>query len=102
MTKPSIEAAKHIEIPDAALPYLSWMRLSWMRHEQMTCRQVAIYMLVEANNGCGVGALAHALDIPKPSVTRAVQKLLAMGLLTMRTDPNDYRMVKIYVAENAK
>ena len=41
---------------------------------------------------------AHA----KPSVTRAVQKLMAMGLLTMRTDPNDYRMVKIYVAENAK
>ena len=97
MTKPSIEAAKFIEIPDAALPYLSWMR-----HEQMTCRQVAIYMLVEANPGCGVGAIAHVLDVPKPSVTRAVQKLMAMGLLTMRTDPNDYRMVKIYVAENAK
>ena len=97
MTKPSIEAAKHIEIPDAALPYLSWMQ-----HEQMTCRQVAIFMLVEANPGCGVGALSHVLDVPKPSVTRAVQKLMAMGLLTMRTDPNDYRMVKIYVAENAK
>ena len=97
MTKPSIEAAKHIEIPDAALPYLSWMQ-----HEQMTCRQVAIYMLVEANPGCGVGAIAHVLDISKPSVTRAVQKLMAMGLLTMLTDPEDYRMVKIYVTENAK
>lgn len=101
MTKPSIEAAKHIEIPDAALPYLSWMQHEQM-NEQMTCRQVAVFMVVEANPGCGVGALAHALDVPKPSVTRAVQKLMAMGLLTMRTDPNDYRMVKIYVAENAK
>ena len=97
MTKPSFEAAKHITIPKEALPFLSWID-----DEKMTCRQVAIYTLVQANPGCGVGALATVLEVPKPSITRAVQKLMAMGLLIMLTDPEDHRMVKIYVTENAK
>ena len=97
MTKPSIEAAKLITVPETAKPYMDWMG-----DEHMTCRQMAILMIIEANPGCGVGAIATLLDIPKPSVTRAADKLSEHRLIHRMTDPNDGRLVQLWPGRKPK
>lgn len=97
MTKPSIEAAKLIHIPETAKPYMDWMG-----DDHMTCRQMAILMIIEANPGCGVGAIAAVLDIPKPSVTRAADKLSEWELVHRMTDPNDGRLVQLFPGRKPK
>jgi len=79
-----------IKIPDEAKPFLLWDRCG-----QMTCRQVAIYLAIKANPDLSIGPLAEALSIPKPPVTRAVDKLQEMGLVRRVTDPYDRRKVKL-------
>ena len=97
MTKPSVEAAKLITIPENAKPYMDWLG-----DEQMTCRQMAILMIIEANPGCGVGAIANVLDIPKPSVTRAADKLAEWELIHRMTDYTDRRLVQLFPGRKPK
>jgi DNA-binding MarR family transcriptional regulator len=67
-----------------------------MSHEQLTCRQAAILMLVRANPGCTVGAIAHTLGAHKPTVTRAADKLENYLLIHRKPDPQDRRLVQLW------
>lgn len=89
MVKPSLEQSKEIWIPEDAKPFIAWDD----NGGQMTCRQVAICLIIKSNPGMTVGAVAHALNCPKPSVTRAVDKLETLGLVMRVTDPYDRRLV---------
>jgi DNA-binding MarR family transcriptional regulator len=91
MVKPSIEQARKVTVPREAIPFLQWGNA-----DQMTCRQAAILKMIEHNPGCTVGAIAHVLNISKPPVTRAADKLSAMGLVHRKTDPNDGRLVQLW------
>lgn len=89
MVKPSLEQSKNITIPEDAKPFIAWDD----RGGQMTCRQVAICYVIQQNPGMTVGAIAHVLNCPKPSVTRAVDKLESLGLVMRVADPDDGRLV---------
>jgi DNA-binding MarR family transcriptional regulator len=91
MTKPSIEQARKITIPREAIPFMQWVSA-----EQMTCRHVAVLRLIEHNPGCTVGAIAHVMNVPKPSVTRAADKLAGLGLIHRRAEPTDDRLVQLW------
>jgi len=79
-----------INIPNEARPFMLWDMCG-----QMTCRQVAIYLTIKMNPGISVGPLAKALNSPKPSITRAVDKLESMGLILRVVDTYDRRKVNL-------
>ena len=89
MVKPSYEQSLNIMIPEDAKPFIAWDDSGG----QMTCRQVAICLIIKNTPGMTVGAVAHALNCPKPSVTRAVDKLETLGLVMRVSDPDDRRLV---------
>lgn len=91
------EQADAITIPPEAEPYLRWMDA-----EQLTCRQAAILSVVMANPGSTVGAVAAVMSIPKPSVTRAADKLAEWGLLFRSHDPEDRRLALLFPNKKAK
>ena len=97
MNKPSIDAAKLITIPKKAKIYMDWMG-----DEHMTCRQIVILLVIEANPGCGVGAIAAALNIPKSSVTNAVDKMFELGLAHRTIDVEDRRLVQLWAGSDPK
>lgn len=70
--------------------------MKWHGYNHLTCLQVATLLLVQDNPGCSTGAIAEALQIYKPAVTRATQKLVKLGFLTSEVEVNDRRMVKLY------
>lgn len=73
---------------------------NWSEIEDMTCRQAAIMLLVQDNPGLTVGAIAEALECTKPSVTRSIDKLVGLGILTRHTSIEDRRLVSIYPGKN--
>ena len=94
--QPASDQAATTTIPADARPYLRWTR-----NENMTCRQAAVLAIVEANPGVTVGAVARVLDIPKPSVTRAADKLEMWGMLTRSVSRTDRRLVEMHAAKPA-
>ena len=89
--QPATDQAATITIPADARPYLRWTR-----NENMTCRQAAVLAIVETHPGVTVGAVARVLDIPKPSVTRAADKLELWGMLTRSVSRTDRRLVEMH------
>ena len=94
--QPATEQAATTLIPDDAQPYLRWAD-----NPNMTCRQAAILALVLANPGATVGALALVMGVPKPSVTRAADKLEEMGLLFRTPSAGDRRLVQMHATKAA-
>jgi DNA-binding MarR family transcriptional regulator len=94
--QPATDQAATITIPADARPYIRWTR-----NENMTCRQAAVLAIVEANPGVTVGAVARVLDIPKPSVTRAADKLEMWGQLIRSRHPMDKRLVELHAKKPA-
>lgn len=91
MPKPSVIRAEALKIPDSVQPFIEWMNV-----EQLTCRQAAILLMVRANPGCTVGALALTLELQKPVVTRAADKLEDYLLIHRKPDPMDHRLVQLW------
>lgn len=91
MTTPTEAQVAQITIPAEAATFLAWS----LDNDQLTCRQAAILMVIRANPGMSVGPLAVVIGVPKPSVTRAADKLVKMGYLKRQTDFLDRRMVKL-------
>lgn len=62
----------------------------------LTARQTAILMVVALDRGPHtVRGLAAALGLSKPVITRAVDKLEALGLVRRQSDESDLRSVFI-------
>jgi len=68
----------------------------------MTCRQMAILALADAYPGLSNGPIADALDIQKPVVTRAADRLVLLGLLLRVQDDEDRRKVRLTVTAAGK
>ncbi|MAX00293.1 MarR family transcriptional regulator [Stakelama pacifica] len=67
----------------------------------LTNRQMALLMLVYLESGPHtVRGLAHALNVSKPVVTRALNRLGALGYLRRQRDDTDKR--NIFVARTTK
>lgn len=94
--QPAALQADTITIPAEARPYMRWTN-----SEHMTCRQAAILAIVAANPGVTVGAVAAVMGVPKPSVTRAADKLEAWQLLIRSQHPKDRRLVEMFAAKAA-
>jgi DNA-binding MarR family transcriptional regulator len=89
--RPTEEQASDMVIPNAAQAYMDWARLD----ENMTCRQVAILLVVRANHGASTGSIAKLLGLPAPVVTRAADKLEDLKLLHRAPHAIDKRLVML-------
>ena len=93
--QPAALQADTITIPADARPFMQWI------HADLTCRQAAILAIVTANPGVTVGAVALVLGVPKPSVTRAVDKLYEWSLMHRTHHPEDRRLVQLHAGKPA-
>ena len=89
--RPAQAQIAHVAVPADARPFLSFAQF-----ELLTCRQAAVLLTVRANPGMTIGALAGALDMQKPVVTRAVDKLEAFGFVRRAIDPMDQRLKQVW------
>ena len=90
------EQADAITIPADAQVFMRWIE------EDLTCRQAAVLAIVMDNPGVTVGAVARVMGVPKPSVTRAVDRLSEWSLAYRSHNPDDRRLVAIYPGKRAK
>lgn len=95
--RPAVAQMAQLAIPADARPFLAFTQF-----ELLTCRQAAVLMTVRANPGMTTGALAGALDLNKPAVTRAVDKLEAFGLVRRKFDPTDLRLKQVWPTPGRK
>lgn len=96
--KPARDQVGDMIIPDEALPLIEWGQM-----ERLTCRQAAILLLVRSNPGISAGALAAAMKIPPPCITRASDKLISAGMLKRTTSNLDRRVIELWpVAKKGK
>ena len=97
MTKPLDLQIPYVTLPDVAVPFMEWIH-----YEQLTCRQAAILVVVRANPGISTGAVASVLSLNKPSITRAIDKMEKINLVTRSPDPKDRRLVCLYARKQKK
>jgi DNA-binding MarR family transcriptional regulator len=71
-------------------------------HADLSMRQTAILFMVYDNDGrpYSVKDLAAALNLSKPAVTRALDRLGELKLTTRETDKNDRRMILVQRTED--
>lgn len=53
-------------------------------------------------DGLTPGEIARHWDLATPTVTRAAMRMEAAGLLARRPDPNDGRLVRLYLTERGR
>lgn len=80
-----------LTIPPAAQPFLAASKLS----ETMTCRQVAALLIIAANPGRSTGEIAESIDAPKPSITRGIAKMAALGFVRSEPHTGDRRLIRV-------
>ena len=90
------EQAETITIPDDAQVYMRWLG------EDLTCRQAAVLAIVMDNPGVTIGAVASVMGVPKPSVTRAVDRLTEWSLAYRSHNAEDRRLVAVFPGKRAK
>lgn len=84
--------------PNRGLGLWHWVTLEIVRGEgpDLTARQMAVLLTVYLEERPHtVRNLARQLDISKPAVTRALDRLCMIGLLRRETDEKDRRSVLI-------
>jgi DNA-binding MarR family transcriptional regulator len=82
-----------LTLPPEAQPFAAFADAD----PNMTCRQAAILALVAAHPGRSNNIIARTLCVSAPVITRAVDKLVALGLMTRITDDEDRRKVCLTV-----
>lgn len=69
----------------------------------LTMRQCAVLLTVaRAEEAQTVRGLAWELNVSKPAITRAIDKLEYRGLARRRTDPTDRRSVLVTVTDEGR
>jgi len=91
MNKHLEEQIANITVPEDALPFIQWIGM-----EKLTCRQAAILLMVRANPGCSVGAIAAVLGIDKPTISKTADKLTEWGLVHRQENLEDRRLVELW------
>jgi DNA-binding MarR family transcriptional regulator len=59
-------------------------------------------LVIQANPGINVGALAATLSKDQASTSILVDKLMTLGLATRETDPSDRRRAQLFLTEQAE
>jgi len=90
-----MQTTETLSLPDAAMPFTQMAAID----ANMTCRQIAVLMMIHAHPGNSVKQLAAALDLAKPVVTRANDKLVELGLITRTTSKADRRQVELSITK---
>jgi DNA-binding MarR family transcriptional regulator len=91
------------QMPDNKNANVEWLRhvlLSSVRDKRpdLSMRQLAILLLTHSSEvPPGVKELTALLQIPKPSITRAIDRLQYVQLVTRRTSLKDRRQVTIHL-----
>ena len=80
-----------LTLPAAAQPFVTFAD----HDPNMTCRQAAILALVAARPGHSNNVIARTLLVPAPVVSRAVDKLVLLGMLTRVTADDDRRKTRL-------
>ena len=88
----------NITIPANAWPFI----MAADTDANMTCRQMAILALVSERPGLSNAPIANVLDISRPVVTRAVDRLETLGLMVRMQDDKDRRKVSLTVTAAGK
>jgi DNA-binding MarR family transcriptional regulator len=83
--------------PDQHLELLHAATIAIVRRGvDLTARQQAVFLTVHLNDGPHtVRGMAAALNVNKPAITRALDKLEAMDLVRREDDPQDRRSVLV-------
>jgi MarR family transcriptional regulator for hemolysin len=68
----------------------------------MTRAQWAVLARLEHNEGLKQSELAEMLDLQPITLTRLVDRLCANGLIERRADPDDRRVKRLYLTEQAR
>ena len=87
-----------ITIPENAWPFI----MAGDIDANMTCRQMAILAVVAENPGVSNAPIANELEISRPVITRAADKLVELGLLLRVQDNEDRRKVCMTVTAAGK
>ena len=89
-------SSKTIEAEQSLLPQLHHTMLTLVRREgpDLTARQLTVFLSVYLDDGPHtVRGLAQELDVCKPAVTRALDRLGEFDLARRKVDPTDRRSV---------
>jgi DNA-binding MarR family transcriptional regulator len=70
--------------------------------QDLSIVQAQALMVVDVNPGINVGALAAMLSKDQASTSIVVDKLMGVGLLTRKTDPDDRRRAQLFLTAQAK
>ena len=85
--------------PDRLLEVLRNTIIGMVRREgrDLSARQFAVMMLISDLEGGShtVRELALRLNVPKPSITRGIDRLVELGLARRAPDPRDRRSVLV-------
>ncbi|MEY5100372.1 MAG: hypothetical protein RJA36_3091 [Pseudomonadota bacterium] len=90
-----MQTTETLSLPAAATPFTEMAAID----ANMTCRQIAVLLMIAAHPGNSVRQLAATLDLAKPVVTRANDKLVELGLITRTTSKTDRREVELTVTK---
>lgn len=64
--------------------------------------QAQALLVLDANPGMNLGALAKALSKDQASTSILIDKMMTLGLVRRETDPDDRRKAQLYVGEQAE
>ena len=85
--------------PDRLLEVLRNTTIGMVRREgrDLSARQFAVMMLISDLEGGShtVRELALRLNVPKPAITRGIDRLVELGLARRAPDPRDRRSVLV-------
>lgn len=62
-----------------------------VRQLDLSCRQIAVLFECREHSGLSIRHHASRLKLSKPAVTRAIDKMEGMGLVSRKVDPHDRR-----------
>jgi len=80
-----------------ALAVVDPIRIQFWDDRGLTMLQVRMLFLLLEEDGQCAGALAEAMRVPASTVTRLSDRLVGQGLIVRREDPEDRRMVRLYL-----
>ena len=67
----------------------------------LTSRQLVV--LLECRTGpCTVRGMAETMKVPKPAVTRAIDRVEGLGLVERKDDPDDRRSVLVVLTAKGR
>jgi len=102
-------ARRSAEVPDISDSLLPSLGLAFWRMKHAFEREVGLStatwfllsMLIE-EDGISQGEVSHRFEVDPSRITRIAQRLQDEGLLRRKRDPEDNRVVRLYITEEGR